>query len=465
VINLYKLRISRYVIFAILFTMLLIGCKGKTVESQPNIPIISTRVGNTPTRKTTEIIEIQPTDEIIVSKPENEEEENQKDDLEQALNKFNPNLIIHTVKEGRDECIPVGKGNAWTTQSPYVQINSFLSSDNTNILKSSWSPNGEWIAYIESKPSTSAIGEENPVEDGTDQVWIIRPDGTGKRAVGEALISADLLLSNYCVRFQYIFPDLFWSPDSRYIIYPYIAQVMPQVEWVYLLYDLETENLLKYRNLRGNTPIEWSTQGDQLLMVKDDGSIIVTQINSGKIDERDSIDFPQADANYFNEVAWGQDDQSIIALISFRWKPGAPVYDSIWEFELSTREWSKKFDYQQLGVKYSENMFTNFGKTKAQIWSTLPISQFYILDFKTWVVSGPFPSITQEFDYIQTKWVMVDNETEFLMFVSAASDHQVVGVSNFIKNNMQSRILIDLPRNVYGNAIDFPGKKKLNRVN
>jgi Tol biopolymer transport system component len=61
-----------------------------------------------------------------------------------------------------------------------------------------WSPSGDWIA-VDRVVSTSV----NAVKG--DQVWLVRPDGTG----AQVLLGED----------QKSYSDLSWSPDGKYIVY------------------------------------------------------------------------------------------------------------------------------------------------------------------------------------------------------------------------------------------------------
>ena len=64
-----------------------------------------------------------------------------------------------------------------------------------------WSPDGEWIAYISDKT-------------GTEEVWIMRPDGSSKTQITKSK-SIDTANNLNCGSYRY---ELLWSPNSRYLL-------------------------------------------------------------------------------------------------------------------------------------------------------------------------------------------------------------------------------------------------------
>jgi tricorn protease len=86
---------------------------------------------------------------------------------------------------------------------------SLYSQITTNITNTSgihernaiWSPNGEWIAYISDKT-------------GTEEVWIMRPDGSSKTQITQSKNINDTNNTN-CGAYRY---ELLWSPNSKYLL-------------------------------------------------------------------------------------------------------------------------------------------------------------------------------------------------------------------------------------------------------
>lgn len=139
---------------------------------------------------------------------------------------INNTLQLYNLQEKRSLSLPLTNQSAWleswsptsdsilywgptaqdSNAAPHVQ-RYILSSGETIDLgggadqtdySAVWSPSGDWIA-VDRVVSTSV----NAVKG--DQVWLVRPDGTG----AQVLLGED----------QKSYSDLSWSPDGKYIVY------------------------------------------------------------------------------------------------------------------------------------------------------------------------------------------------------------------------------------------------------
>ena len=79
--------------------------------------------------------------------------------------------------------------------SLYSQINNITNTSGTHERNSTWSPNGEWIAYISDKT-------------GTEEVWLMKPDGTSKTQITQTK-NIDTGAYRY---------ELLWSPNSKFLL-------------------------------------------------------------------------------------------------------------------------------------------------------------------------------------------------------------------------------------------------------
>lgn len=86
----------------------------------------------------------------------------------------------------------------------------------------SWSPDGEWIAFVRDRPVGSSLARDN-------QIWIMRADGSEVRQVTN---TPDVL---------HMQP--FWSPDTRYLLFQRVASQNNSDLSGLCILDLETGQL------------------------------------------------------------------------------------------------------------------------------------------------------------------------------------------------------------------------------
>ncbi|MCL2039802.1 MAG: PDZ domain-containing protein [Bacteroidetes bacterium] len=79
--------------------------------------------------------------------------------------------------------------------SLYSQITNITKTAGIHERNATWSPDGEWIAYISDKS-------------GTEEVWLMRPDGSSKTQLTKAKH-----IDSGAYRYE-----LLWSPDSKYLL-------------------------------------------------------------------------------------------------------------------------------------------------------------------------------------------------------------------------------------------------------
>jgi len=130
-----------------------------------------------------------------------------------------PQLLLTVSKKEVDlgMCFPKGTTEIWRLQEPFDKRQILLSNPDVNYFAPAFSPNGEWIAYIESNPSASYLGEQKRPTPGHDVVWIMRANGSEKRQVSEYLDSVDEHTNHTCYPHEYIVHSLQWSLDGNYL--------------------------------------------------------------------------------------------------------------------------------------------------------------------------------------------------------------------------------------------------------
>jgi TolB protein len=121
----------------------------------------------------------------------------------------------------------------------------------------SWSPDGAWIAYIRRTPGTAI-----------QNVWVMRPDGSGRRALtrqdGRAFTPA-------------------WSPDSRRIVFATNAES----DEVYELFTvgLDGEGLRRVAPTAGdNFEPSWSPDGAKIAF-QEEGAIFTVELGGGEVEK------------------------------------------------------------------------------------------------------------------------------------------------------------------------------------
>lgn len=82
-------------------------------------------------------------------------------------------------------CVPESSSQIWLLKYPYSSADVLIADAKSNYYYPRWSPDGEWIAFVESEAATNVISstELGVVKVGADSVWVMRADGTEKRRI------------------------------------------------------------------------------------------------------------------------------------------------------------------------------------------------------------------------------------------------------------------------------------------
>ena len=294
-----------------------------------------------------------------------------------------PDILFYIGGDGTDICPSEDKTQIWFSAYPYEAFQLLSPDPAIDYKYPEWSPDGKWIAYVESKPSLISEWEPNPVITGTDTVWIMRPDGSEQHEVSEGITST---IGQYlqgsgvsCVVTSSTINPLIWSPDGQHIVivraglengYPYYS---------YYLTDVNSGNtqLLLTTQKQHSTPT-WISN-DQIIFVGDQGMVEVFHITDNDLFDITTFPFP---LEVQPETIWfflRQTDDYTLMGGFFNGVTGIspkPTYQSIWNLNIATGEWEKITDLNVEGWGAPQ-----FGNQMAALFRG---QEIIILDPLTW---------------------------------------------------------------------------------
>ena len=291
------------------------------------------------------------------------------------------------------ECSPDGSSEIWVTKYPYTLAQKLLSDTQKNYYAPTWSPNGEWIAFIESKASYLYENGTSSSPDGGDVIGVIHPDGTEKHGLSEAFSRLDYIYIDGCQKLDFINPFLSWSPDNRYLAFSHLKSAGTDFQVDYYLVDVENGITKFLLNQSKNSSLVWSSDSTQLLLVGKE--LVVFQLNHFDDLLYETIPIPP-DSGSLEDVVWPINQALPIVIIYHYTSPD--TYRSLWTVNLLTDEWIKLMDLKMLGEDKGSGDRPRFGQfwaVSAGVKSTLPI---YIIDQSTWSVVNGVVKHSNNFD-------------------------------------------------------------------
>jgi hypothetical protein len=174
-----------------------------------------------------------------------------------------PDLLLGIDRGGRIGCKTGGNADIWLAAYPYDQPRILVSDPGADLRFPRWSPDGKWIAYVESMPAI--INDMDRKLDmkinGSDSVWLIRPDGTDKHKISDdyPTFIAQNQTGDTCDTEFEIASNMTWSPDGKYLIYTYVG-----IEGEYYIFDIGTGNIKKVvSTIRWPRQVMWIKNGEQ----------------------------------------------------------------------------------------------------------------------------------------------------------------------------------------------------------
>jgi hypothetical protein len=254
-----------------------------------------------------------------------------------------PDLLINTGPY-LDECARTRPSQIWYFPYPYQEGSLLLSDPIISYYAPTWSPDGEWIAYIRSDPAYIEWMQGIPESVGTESIWIMHPDGSEAKQ-----ISANFPAWNYidhtgfCVGHgSLITPSLEWSYDGSAISFRYISQVAPVTQG-----NIQVINLV-------NTPavpaIEfpgvmdyWSPISKQLV-IEAEQRVYLYELSDHGITLTLQAQYPDSSLVPYR-LAWPATREHPIFMF-MKPLPDVPYKEffEIWEWNTSSGDWTRLLD-------------------------------------------------------------------------------------------------------------------------
>lgn len=343
---------SRLTLISLLEIIMLVGCSlgpesvspktGPLSPSETIYPLVTTiptlKIALTSTPNATVTPSILSTE--VLEKPK------LKDSLKTKL-------LLARVSPERYSCVIEGRDEVWLVDYPYKAPSSFLKDPEIDFRYPKWSPNGNWIAYVESKPSIIPESEmKMPLSTtGVDTIWIIHPDGSEKHQISESIPSALLahfmgttLACDLVSQINY----LTWSYDSQYIVFRQKWHEGDMLlRYSYYLIEVSTGKSRLILTQRTSSTIFWEEQNNRFWLQGDENKL--NQVTIDNIDQIEISSFPlylpnEVISHIRYEFKSSSKDNifyGVFYLKSEKDQTNTPDRVSIWIFDSSARTWEK----------------------------------------------------------------------------------------------------------------------------
>lgn len=256
-------------------------------------------------------------------------------------------------------CEIAKRDEIWLAKPPYNNPQPLLAAADKDYRYPTWSPDGQWLAYIEAK--TSLVSDTNFKPDmtipGVDSVWVMRPDGSEKHRVGEnvpdGMVSFIMGMNIACNPFSFIIFTPQWSPDGRYILYVR-AWSEEGSKWKHTYYLTEVSTG-KTKNLLTQTALNEAVwMSDQRILIPGDDSVF-QQVTFESIDNihTETIPFtlpPGIKVDYDDyEFTKASADNTLYGFFASggTYTSPIPTEMTVWEYNLTTRAWVQRADIKK----------------------------------------------------------------------------------------------------------------------
>ncbi len=277
----------------------------------------------------------------------------------------------------------------WISEYPYADKSPILKDENIGYYYPTWSPDGEWFAYL-------AIERKNPVEnifDGfrdviygeSDSIGMVRRDGSEAKKLTDlfprleahSLQNSDDGIVEVCDGSFGIQGIDGWSPDGRWVVFSYTSFVQSTSGISGGLYFLNVQTLEIYNFEDARTPL-WLSADEFAVFQKDAKQIAIYTPTVSKPIKVFSFP-PQLSSNYQFSSLFGNKEKDGLFIVGL---DGYLAKESdLWELDFESGEWKI--------VASFDNSFSliDLGKAKG-VFCNSEDDTFLFREIEHWEITG-----------------------------------------------------------------------------
>ncbi len=246
-------------------------------------------------------------------------------------------------------------GQIWYASYPYSAARVLASDAQIGFYEPRWSPKYDWIAYVAVNPTKAQETVFNSASiirqfADSDSIWIMRPDGSGRRRISQSFPRVDFeTAGGSCRRVGGIVSLVGWSPDSQWLTFNVFSPKKDaplNISNTLYLVNTQTGEL----RLAAHEAYEahWQPDSDKLaaVLTRDNTTVFgptVAILAVGQSDiSPEKVSLPsQLPAEYtLEQLQWDQDGHSLLVLgvdrsSSFNF----PM--TLWRVDVATKTWTK----------------------------------------------------------------------------------------------------------------------------
>jgi len=280
-----------------------------------------------------------------------------------------------------------------------------------------WSPDGQWIAYI-------AVEVKDPVEryvaDGlerryekSDSIWIIRPDGTESRQVGDRFDRIDFQIQ-YCEPSAGIFTIYGWSPDSQWIAYRYNSLIGPDVPSINVLTNVSTGQQLRFP---GKADVHWAPLSNKVAFTSEDGQYLeILDLDKPTVSPvRISILAIDGEIPGYSTAFWSGDEKTLFLESLTGKNQSFSTPRTLWRVDLYTKDW------EQIGMIESGSSVKKSPRSNHVAICVDELKHLEIRDLDTWSIIKS-TSIPNDIFCDTLNWMVDRSENESISFFQPYGD-------------------------------------------